>query len=63
MNRFLTPAIGLVVLVPYFGLCVFLLWKLPEIAIRRAVVIAAAFVAFKVVEPFLFMLILGGEGQ
>jgi hypothetical protein len=63
MNRFLTPAIGLVVLVPYFGLCVFLPWKLPEIAIRRAVVIAAAFVAFKVVEPFLFRLILGGEGQ
>jgi len=63
MSRFLTPTIGLVVLLPYFGLCVFLLWKLPEIAIRRAVVIAAVFVAFKVVEPFLFRLILGGEGQ
>jgi hypothetical protein len=63
MNRFLTPAIGLAVLLPYFGLCVFLLWKLPQIAIRRAVVIAAAFVVFKVVEPFLLGLILGGGGQ
>ncbi|HEV2670394.1 MAG TPA: hypothetical protein VGU74_04835 [Gemmatimonadales bacterium] len=63
MNRFLTPAIGLAALLPYFGLCVFLLWKLPEIAIRRALVIAAVFVAFKVVEPALFRFLLGGNGQ
>ncbi|OLC38865.1 MAG: hypothetical protein AUH75_10220 [Gemmatimonadetes bacterium 13_1_40CM_4_65_7] len=59
MNSFLTPLIGLVVLLPYFALCVFLLWKLPEIAIRRAVVIAAVFVAFKIVEPFVFRALLG----
>ena len=63
MNRFLTPAIGVAALLPYFGLCVFLLWKLPQIAIRRALVIGAVFVAFKVVEPYLFALILGGNGQ
>src|SRR6266480_484565 len=63
MNHFVTPAIGLLVLLPYYGLCVFLLWKLPEIAIRRAVVIAAVFVVFKAVEPFLFRAIAGGGGQ
>ena len=63
MNHFVTPTIGLLVLVPYYGLCVFLLWKLPEIAIRRAAVIAAVFVVFKAVEPYLFRLILGGGGQ
>jgi hypothetical protein len=62
MNAFLTPAIGWVALVPYFGLCVFLLWKLPEIEIRRAVVIAAVFVAFKVGEPFLLQSLLGTPG-
>jgi hypothetical protein len=30
MNHFVTPAIGLIALLPYFGLCVFLLWKLPR---------------------------------
>jgi len=59
LNRVLTPAIGVWVLVPYFGLCVLLLWKLPQIAIRRAVVIAAAFMVFKVVEPSLLRIILG----
>ena len=63
MNHFVTPAIGLLVLLPYYGLCVFLPWKLPEIAIRRAVVIAAVFVVFKAVEPFLFRAIVGGGGQ
>ena len=59
INRFLTPAIGLIALLPYFGLCVFLLWKLVEISIRRAAVIGAVFVAFKVVEPWLLGLVLG----
>lgn len=58
MNRFLTPAIGLFVLVPYFGLCVYLLWRLPEIPIRRATLIAEAFVAFKAFEPWLVLLVL-----
>jgi hypothetical protein len=60
MNLFLTPAIGLFALLPYFGLCVFLLWKMPEIPIRRAVVISVVFVAFKVAEPFLLSALLGG---
>ena len=60
MKAFLTPAVGWLVLVPYFGLCVFLLWKLPEIQLRRAAVIAAVFVAFKIAEPFLLRAILGG---
>ena len=59
INLFLTPAIGLIVLLPYFGLCVFLLWKLPEIPIRRATLIGAIFVAFKIVEPWLLGLVLG----
>jgi hypothetical protein len=63
MNHFLTPAIGLIVLLPYLGLCIFLLWKLPEIPIRRAIVIGAVFVAFKVVEPFLFGLVLGSKAR
>ena len=63
MNQFLTPAIGLIVLVPYFALCVFLLWKLPEIPIRRAIVIGTVFVAFKVAEPLLLRLVLGGEAR
>ena len=57
-NRFLMPAIGFVGLVPYSGLCVFLLWKLPEIPIRRAILITAAFVAFKVMEPWLLLVVL-----
>jgi len=60
MNRFLTPVIGLFALLPYFALCVFLLWKLPEIPIWRALIIGAVFVAFKVLEPFVFRAILGG---
>jgi hypothetical protein len=63
MNLLLTPAIGLLALVPYFALCVFLLWKLPEIPIRRALVIAAFFVALKVVEPALFTMLLGGSPE
>ena len=62
MNRFVTPTIGLWALLPYYGLCVFLLWKLPGIAIRRALVIGAVFVVFKVVEPYFFALILGAPG-
>ena len=62
MNAFLTPVAGWFALLPYFGLCVFLLWKLPEIPIRRAVVIAAVFVVFKVLEPFVLGAILGGPG-
>jgi len=57
MNRFLTPAIGVFALLPYLGLCVFLLWKLPKIPIQRAFMIGAVFVAFKVVEPFVFGLL------
>ena len=63
MSRFLTPTVGIAALLPYFGLCVLLLWKLPQIAIQRALVIAAVFVVFKVVGPYLFTLILGGNGQ
>jgi hypothetical protein len=59
MNRVLPPEIGVWVLVPYFGLCVFLLWKLPQIAIRRAVLIAAVFMVFKVVEPYLLRITMG----
>jgi len=57
MNRFLTPAIGVFALLPYFGLCVFLLWKLPQIPLQRAFMIGAGFVGFKVVEPFVLGLL------
>jgi hypothetical protein len=60
MNLFLTPAIGYFALIPYLALCVFLLWKLPEIQIERAVIIAVVFVAFKVAEPFIWRAIVGG---
>ncbi len=59
MNLFLTPAIGLLALIPYLGLCIFLLWKLPEIAIIRAVWIACVFVVFKIIEPYLLRALLG----
>ena len=60
MNHFVTPSIGFFALLPYLALCVFLLWKLPEIPLRRAIVIAVCFVAFKVVEPLLLKSLLGG---
>ena len=60
MRTFLAPSIGPWSLVPYFALCVFLLWKLPEIPIRRAVIISVVFVAFKVAELLWFRSLLGG---
>ncbi len=60
MNLFLTPAIGYFALLPYLALCVFLLWRLPEIPIRRAVIIAVVFVAFKVAEPFILRAVQSG---
>ena len=60
MNWLIAPYIGLLVLVLYFGLCIFLLWKLPEIALPRATVIGTVFVLFKLVEPVLLRAVLGG---
>jgi hypothetical protein len=60
MTHFLTPRIGLLALPLYFGLCVFLLWKLPEIVVPRALLIAAVFTLIKVAEPYIFRLVLGG---
>jgi hypothetical protein len=60
MNWLVTPYVGVWTLVPYFGLCVFLLWKLPKIVLPRAAAIGAVFVVFKVFEPALIRALLGG---
>ena len=59
MNWLVTPYIGAWALLLYFGLCVLLLWKLPEIALKRAFLIGAVFVVFKLLEPALLHAVLG----